>query len=265
MGAVWSCDCCRCGDKIRPNEQPKTTLLSRESSAGHRFSRLSIKFSKINPLTYIDGYEKEPFVSLEEALKPFDDEIDQLSKYIKKAKKECNPSSKHGLTHDESAAIYIYTMQWKPRCVYDHSETAWNSKDPSTKLKPWFRYLKLLKSAFNKLPDEKKVIWQGIAYNEQDKNKLSSKSLSMYSSMGTCSLSANEVKKYVQNKNDSKTILVGYELVNGKSMAGYTADSSNEVMIWPGTKLGLAKPVEIDYDGSLFFHLTRQTSKHYCK
>jgi hypothetical protein len=239
--------------------------MSRESSAGHRFSRLSIKFSKINPLAYINGYEKEPLVSLEEALKPFGDEIDHLSDYIKVAKKHCHYPSEHYLTSDESAAIYIYTMQWKPRCVYDHLETAWNARDPSTKLKPWFRYLKLLKSAFDKLPDEKKVIWQGIAYNEQDKNKLSSKSLSMYSSMGTCSLSANEVKEYLQNKNDPKIILVGYELVNGKSMAGYTADGSNEVMIWPGTKLGLAKPVEVNDDGSLVFHLTRQTGKHYCR
>ena len=60
----------------------------------------------------IDGYEDEPLVSLEEALKPFDGKIDQLSYYIKEAKTKCHYPSEHSLTHDESAAIYIYTMKW---------------------------------------------------------------------------------------------------------------------------------------------------------
>jgi hypothetical protein len=224
-----------------------------------RFSKVYIP--GINPLTLISGYQNEPLVSLEEALKPFDGKIDQLSKYIKEAKTECNRSSKHHLTHDESAAIYIYTMKWKPRCLYDHLQAAWNSEDRS-QLKPWFKYLKLFKSALDKLPDVKTEIWQGKAYDEDTKEKLSSKKkVPLYSSMGFCSTSDNEIKDYLYNNVDTKMILIGYESVNGKSVSGYTAGSLNEVILWPGTKLGVAQCVVIDAKGSMYFHLKGQTGK----
>ena len=128
--------------------KPKTPSTHQEER-NHRFNKLAI--TQRNPLSLIKGYLDEPVVSLEEALKPFDDEIDQLSYYIQEAKTKCHYPSPHGLTRNESAAIYIYTMKWYDKCLYDYLEEAWESNDPS-KLKPWFKYLKLFKSAFDKLP-----------------------------------------------------------------------------------------------------------------
>jgi hypothetical protein len=212
-------------------------------------------------LTLIDGYQNEPLVSLEEALKPFDGEIDGLSGYIHEAKSKCHYPSEHNLSRDESAAIYIYTMRWGPGCLYDRLHAAWSSKNPAA-LKPWFKYLKLFRTALDKLPNAKTEVWQGIAYDEHMKDKLNSKSLPLFSSMGSCSTSEHEMRDYLHKKGDKKTILIGYESVNGKIVTGYTASNSKEVMLWPGAKVNMAKVYENDGDnGSLIFHLTAKSGK----
>jgi hypothetical protein len=79
--------------------------------------------------------------------------------------------------------------------------------------------------------------------------------------MGSCSTSVNEIKDYLYNNVDMKMILIGYESVSGKSLSGYTAGSLNEVILWPGTKLGVAQCVVVDAKGSLHYHLKGQTGK----
>ncbi|CAF3254994.1 unnamed protein product [Rotaria sp. Silwood2] len=128
----------------------RTSPKMRDDLAMERFSQLSISTS--DPLRLIYGYLNEPLVSLEEALQPFHDQIDQLSHFIKEAKTECCYPSEHNLTRDESAAIYIYTMKWANNCLYDHLQEAWKTEDRAT-MKRWFKYLRLFQSAFDKLPD----------------------------------------------------------------------------------------------------------------
>ncbi|UJR19418.1 hypothetical protein I4U23_022548 [Adineta vaga] len=66
----------------------------------------------------IYGFRSQKLVSLDEALKPIESQIDQLQYYIKTAKKYCHYPSEHGLTRDESASIYIYTMEWGEQTLY---------------------------------------------------------------------------------------------------------------------------------------------------
>jgi len=68
-----------------------------------------------------------------------------------------------GLTQDESAAICLYTMNWKS---YDKSlcaqlNVALRSEDRS-ELVPYFFYLKLFLSALWKLKSVKKTVWRGV-------------------------------------------------------------------------------------------------------
>ena len=241
-------------------EQPRyrSAPAVRENFALERFG--NIGFSRKNRLKLIDGYENERLVSLEEALQPFDGKIDQLSYYIKEAKTKCRHPSEHNLTRDESAAIYIYTMKWRDRCLYDHLEAAWNSEDPS-KLKPWFRYLRLFKSALDKLPIVRTEVWQGAYYDEKIKEKLNTKPLILYTSMSSCSPSVNEIKDFLQKNPDARTILIGYGSVNGKSITGYTVGTSREVIVMPGTNLGVAKYIVNDSNGSVIAHLVGQSGK----
>jgi hypothetical protein len=227
----------------------KSSLTHREHSGMQRFDNLSI--SKRNPLELINGYLNEPVVSLEEALQPFDGKIDQLSHYIKEAKTKCHYPSKHNLTRDESAAIYIYTMKWDHICLYDRLQEAWKSEDRA-QLKPWFKYFKLFKTALDKLPDANTEIWQ---------EQLSSKSPSLFTSMGSCSPSEKELQKNLEKHAGRKVIRVCYEGIGGKLVTGYTANSWREVVVWPGTKLGVAKYDADSTTGSLIVHLTKKSSE----
>ncbi len=259
--------CCCCDSEvISPGFQPvvtrvKSPAIQREYSSNSPFT--NIYFYTSNPMKLIEGYEDEPLVSLEEALRPFDDKIDQLSYYIKEAKTKCHYPSEHSLTRDESAAIYIYTMKWGHgyESLYDHLQAAWKSEDRS-ELKPWFKYLRLFKSAFDKLPDAKTEIWQGNLFDKMLTEKLSSNSL--YSSMGLCSSSEKEVKEYLEKDGVKQMLLVAYKNVDGKLMTDYTAGNSNQVLVFPGMKLGVSNREIYDTNGSLIFHLTGPTSKYHC-
>jgi len=211
----------------------------------------------------IEGYQDEPLVSLEEALQTFDDEIDQLSHYIKEAKEKFPYPSKHNLSSDESAAIYIYTNKWGHGCLYDRLQEAWESEDRS-ELKPWFKYLRLFKSAFDKLPDAKTEIWQGKSFDKTLTEQLSSKSPLLFTSMGLCSSSEKEVKEYLEKDGVKQMLIVAYKNVDGKLMTDYTAGNSNQVLVFPGIKLGVSKCEMYGTNVSLIFHLTGPTSKYHC-
>ncbi|CAF3102666.1 unnamed protein product [Rotaria sp. Silwood2] len=243
-------------ETVLPRNKSPPTM--RDDSTMQGFSKPGI--STNNPSKLIDGYLNEPLVSLEEALQPFHGQIDQLAYYIKEAKTKCHYPSEHNLTRDESAAIYIYTMKWDNKCLYDHLQEAWSFEDKS-QMKPWSKYLRLFKSACDKLPDTKKEIWQGTPFDEALIEKLSTKSPSLYSSMGRCLLSSRETEDYLRKNGNAKIILIGYESVNGKSIAGYSANPRNEVMLFPGVKLGLASYNVIDDNDSLTLHLKGVTSK----
>ncbi len=259
------CCCCDNSDDVAPTQDNKSLRstgqrMQREYSTKLPFTDINLSTS--NPLKLIDGYLDEPVLPLEDTLKPFDGKIDQLSGYIKEAKRKCHYPSEHNLTRDESAAIYIYTMQWSDECLYDHLQAAWRSKDRS-ELKPWFKYLKLFKTALDKLPNANREIWQGTSYDERLKEQLLSNSLPLYSSMGSCSPSEKELKEHLEQNGDTKIILIGYESVNGKSVTGYTANSWEEVMMWPGMKLGVTKYVVDAAANLLIVHLKSKPSEYY--
>jgi hypothetical protein len=220
----------------------------------------TIGISTTDPLALITGYEKEPVGSLEEAVKPFDGKIAQLSSQINEAKSKCHFPSEHNLTRDESAAIYLYSMRTGENSVHAHLHKAWDSNDRS-QMMPWFKYLKLLKSGLNKLPDAKTKIWQGSPFDENLKRTLESDSSQLYTSMGTCSSSVDTVKSHLDKTSGKNPILVGYQSVNGKDMTGYTVNHENQAMLWPGKKLHKSDKTNQDASGKLTFHLIGQNSK----
>ncbi|CAF4348840.1 unnamed protein product, partial [Rotaria sordida] len=64
-------------------------------------------------LAPISGYEKEPLVSLEQAVEPLVSIVPKIQSHAYVAKQRCeNPAD--GLSQDESASIMLYTMGWEP-------------------------------------------------------------------------------------------------------------------------------------------------------
>ncbi|CAF1622503.1 unnamed protein product, partial [Didymodactylos carnosus] len=90
--------------------------------------------------------------------------ISDVQLKAEKAKQECNQATKDGLTEDESAAIYLYTMEWEsgaPSLYHLLNETL-REKTGRQQLEPWFLYLKLFLTALLKLPSKQQTIWRGV-------------------------------------------------------------------------------------------------------
>ena len=110
----------------------------------------------------IQGYDQMPIVSLEEAVFPLVSLVSQIKHMVYVVKERCdNPQD--GLSIDESASIMLYTMEWVPKqksfyFIFNSNLRAENR----LKLKPWFRYLKLLITALSKLPSARQCVYRGI-------------------------------------------------------------------------------------------------------
>jgi hypothetical protein len=107
-------------------------------------------------LSPIQGYELKPLVSLEESVRSIESLIQNIQGFVWTATGNCT-DSKDGLTPNERAAIYMYTME----CMYRQLNAALRNVK-RLHLTPYFSYLKLLLTALWKLPNVKGVVWRGV-------------------------------------------------------------------------------------------------------
>ena len=96
---------------------------------------------------------------MEDAIKSIEHLIENLAADVWVAKNKCKTPT-DGLTSDESAAIYLYTME----SIYSLLNQALRDKRRE-RLVPWFTYLKLFLTALWKLPSVKCVVWRGVKKN----------------------------------------------------------------------------------------------------
>ncbi|CAF4068109.1 unnamed protein product, partial [Rotaria sordida] len=96
-----------------------------------------------------------PIESLENAVNPLVPFLPDIRKHAVTAKKACKNPPPDGLTLDESASIRLYSMEWVPhdKCLYVVLNDTLRSED-GEKVKPWFLYLKLFRTAFERLPKQ---------------------------------------------------------------------------------------------------------------
>ena len=101
----------------------------------------------------IKQYAKEPLLPLRQACEPLKDIVDEdLTQNIEIALMNAR-GGENGLTKEESAALHLYTMEWEVSekslyAVLNRTLRAVNRQA----LIPWHKYLKLLLTAFFKLP-----------------------------------------------------------------------------------------------------------------
>ncbi|CAF1336171.1 unnamed protein product [Didymodactylos carnosus] len=204
-----------------------------------RYSDIDTENKKLPP---VYGYLSSPLVPLEVSLEKIIPLIDNLQRYIKTAKTHCH-SSNH-LTKEESAALYLYTMEWGDESFYRVLNKALRDENRAA-LKPWFPYLKLLDTALNKLPSQKLSLWRGVDGNVS-KNFEQGQLLSWWS-VNSCSSSVNIIKNFLGT--DSTLFMI--EAVNGKSISLYACyTTENEFILMPGTKLEVMSSA-LDYSGGL--------------
>ncbi|CAF1344469.1 unnamed protein product [Rotaria sordida] len=197
-----------------------------------RFLDIDLNNKKIPP-NY--GYQNQSLLSLEEALEPIVPRIDNLRQYIKEALEKCHFPSEHGLTHDQSASIYLYTTEWGAQSLYRLLNKDLQSEDPFV-LTPWFNYLKLFEIALTKLPTEKKRLWRGTT-DDVNKNFINGSEI-IWRSASSCSTTLNIIKDLLDN--DTNATLFMIEAMTGRNLSGYTKyPDENEVLLGPGTRLNV--------------------------
>lgn len=103
------------------------------------------------------GYECLSVSTLEKATEILRSILPDIERYVTVAKNNCVKDTNE-LTSDQSAAIYLYTMQNPFFFQFKKALRAENRKV----LKPWLPYLKLLITALEKLPSLETNVWRGI-------------------------------------------------------------------------------------------------------
>ncbi|CAF1010560.1 unnamed protein product [Adineta steineri] len=127
-----------------------------------RFSEFTSQPRRMLPP--ILGYEKEPLVSLEEAIDPLIPLVPEVERMAWTVKQN-HFDGEHGLTNDEAASIMIYTLEWEPR---HHSFYIFlnNTLQAANRqlLKPWFLYLRLITTSLTKLPSDSNrlMVYRGV-------------------------------------------------------------------------------------------------------
>ncbi|CAF4331828.1 unnamed protein product, partial [Adineta steineri] len=111
----------------------------------------------------IQGYANEPLVPIEQAVEPLVSIIHDVMNQALWAKWKCDNPPANQLTTDQSAAIRLYSMEWEPqnKCLYFVLNATLRDENRQ-KLKPWFRYLKLLLTALSRLPSSHRTVYRGV-------------------------------------------------------------------------------------------------------
>ena len=109
----------------------------------------------------ITGFEDEPIVSLEEAVKPLWKILPAVDTFAYAAKQLCTKPPPDGLTVDESASIMLYSMGWQPltECVFHALNTAIGSAQFED-IGAWYPYLKLFLTALSRLPPIQRTVYR---------------------------------------------------------------------------------------------------------
>jgi hypothetical protein len=195
-----------------------------------RFTDIDLSNKK---LPAVCGYWSKTLVSLEQALEPVEPFIEELARSVKAAKRYCHFPSEHGLTHDESAAVYLYTMEGGENSFHLILNQALRSEDRPG-LRPWFSFLRLFDGALGKLPIVKGNLWRGIS---EDVSQYFTKGQKLtWWSISSCTTSINIVHSFLGSNKNSTLFMI--EAVNGKDVTGYTNyPTENEVLLGLGTQL----------------------------
>jgi hypothetical protein len=214
----------------------------------NRFGDIDFSFKQ---LTHVYGYHSEKLVSLEKSLELIESQIDQLPRYIKIAKKYCHFPSEHGLTKDQSAAVYIYTMEWGHTTLYRVLNKALRAENRQG-LKIWFPYLKLFDTALDLLPTVKESLWCGVPL-DIGKNYAKNQLVTWWS-FNSCSSSVDVIQNFLGN--DRNTTLFLIEAVNGKKVSGYTEyENEDEVILRMGSQFRVKSKPRTQSNGSHIIHL----------
>jgi hypothetical protein len=197
------------------------------------FNRLSDVYREpLKWLLPIEGHEKMPLVSLEEAIEPLVSIVSDVKRKAYVAKKNSEQPA-DGLTPDESASIVLYTMEWEPyeKCLYFSLNECLRDKQRET-LQPWLLFLKLFLTALDKLPSLSCIVFRGVKMNLIDKYPRDSTVIWWGFSSCTTNVSVLKSEKFLGKTGDR--IMFAIECHSGKNIRQHSYyQHENEILLPP--------------------------------
>jgi hypothetical protein len=185
----------------------------------------------------IQGYEKMPLVSLEEAIEPLVLLVRDVRRRAWIVKQRCqNPAD--NLSPDESAAIMLYTTEWEP--TNDSLYFILNSTlrtENRMKLKPWFLYLRLILNALSRLPSiGGRTVYRGIRLNMRHTHPPDK--IFVWWGFSSCTTSINVLEEeQFLGKTGTRTLFT-IECDSGRYIHQHSyLENENEVLLLPAIQL----------------------------
>jgi len=127
--------------------------------SNHKFQLSQLPNDSRLILLPIQGFDKEPLVTLEKAVELLTNQVPQLNHMIATVKQNIEKPN-DSLTINESAAIRLYTLGWKTLQSSFHYILNKTLRNENRKeLIPWYSYLRLFLHALSKLPATEKQIF----------------------------------------------------------------------------------------------------------
>jgi hypothetical protein len=169
----------------------------------------------------ICGYKDRKLKSLEEAVESIAESrlVENIREHAKKATQ---------LTVNESAAIYLYTMDTP---LYETLNRVLRFENPPD-LIPWFDFLKLFITAVEKLPSHKTTVWRGLA-KVKASNFIEGQMFTWWN-VNSCSMYVSVAAGFTCDMG----VLFCINNIYSKDIRTYSArDEEEEVVLMPGTRL----------------------------
>ena len=198
---------------------------------GDRFTDVELGNKRL-PACY--GYTAWDVLPIEETMRDVHSLLPQIDRFVKEAKKHCTHPNDHGLSKDEAAALYLYTMDMPENaCLYRVLNQTLRLEDRS-QVRPWFAYLKLLDSAVSKLPNFKGTVWRGV---DRDVSMAYQKGQKItWWSVSSCSVSVDIINTFLGQAPQNTLFMI--ECSTGKSITPFACyQKEQEVILMPGTTL----------------------------
>ncbi|CAF2516001.1 unnamed protein product [Rotaria sp. Silwood2] len=239
------------GDQIAMLDWSHDFTIEEEGHISSSNSTINVQFNRRkNPRlltkTIVDDSQKhllpiidyvlEPLLPLRDACLPLSSIVSDVASYIETALEKCR-QPKDGLTQDELAAIYLYTMEWnnEKSSLYSILNKILRNTSDREQLRPWYLYLKLFLTALAKLPfAPAQVVWRGVKRNISA--DFSPGSQVVWWSFSSCTTSLQVLESDLYLGAAGERTLFSIETINGKSIESYSAfDTEDEILLLPGT------------------------------
>jgi hypothetical protein len=173
-------------------------------------------------------------LSLKEAVKSIQHMFNDLSDKVSYSLESCkNP--KEGLNQQQSAALYLYSLQWAngQHSLYSLFNQALRDED-RTNLVPFQDYYNLFMSALKKLPSIQDQVWRGV--NGDLSNKYRSGTVHIWWGASSCTDMVKVTDTFL-NKTTPRT-LFNIKCFDGKNIRHHSDfPNESETILAPGTYL----------------------------